>query len=80
MDYRELNSHTNNSAFLKSHLIDAIESLRGARCFSIVDLAQVYFQFPVAKEDQPKTAFRTGISLWEYVRMPFDLKEAPDPF
>eukprot|EP00118_Oscarella_pearsei_P026563 m.818 g.818 ORF g.818 m.818 type:complete len:217 (+) comp4952_c0_seq1:3-653(+) len=80
IDYRELNQVTVSTAFPTSHLLSAVESMSGAKYFSTIDLAQGYFQVPMAEEDKHKTAFRTQDGLWEFNRMPFRLKGAPATF
>ena len=57
-----------------------IESLSGAKFFSILDLARGYFQVPIVEKDKKKTAFRTLSGLYEFNRMPFALKGAPATF
>ena len=62
------------------NLIEVVESMAGANFFSTIDLAHGYFQIPIAEDDKAKTAFRTRTGLWEFNRMPFGLKGAPDTF
>jgi hypothetical protein len=47
--------------------------LDGCTVFSKLDLQKWYYQVPVAAADVPKTAV---ITLFEFVRMPFGLKNA----
>jgi hypothetical protein len=48
--------------------------LQVARFFSKIDLQKGYLQVPVAAEDVPKTAIITPFGLFEFLRMPFWLK------
>ena len=57
-----------------------IESLEGAKYFSILDLARGYFQVPISEGDKKKTDFRTPSGLYEFNRMPFGLKGASATF
>ena len=78
VDYRALNAKTHKDAYPLPRIEEALEALRGARFFCSLDLAHGFHQIPVADEDIPKTAFRVGTGgLYEFVRMPFGLCNAP---
>ena len=57
-----------------------LEDVSRAQYITTLDLAQGYYQFPVAEEHQCKTAFVTPTGKWEFRRMPFGLKGAPTAF
>ncbi len=44
--------------------------------FSKLDLRKGYYQVPVRAKDIPKTAVITPFDLWEFLGMPFGLKNA----
>jgi hypothetical protein len=55
---------------------DITGRLAGCKVFSKLDLKKGYHQIPVAATDIPKTAIITPFGLFEYLRMPFGLKNA----
>jgi hypothetical protein len=59
---------------------DVFDRLAGAKFFSSLDLMSGYWQVPVAEADRNKTAFITPDGLYEFMRLPFGLNNAPSPF
>ncbi|EER01113.1 retrovirus polyprotein, putative, partial [Perkinsus marinus ATCC 50983] len=60
IDYRNLNKACHTEAYPVPRPNDVQEHLAGARVFSTLDLRSGYWQIPVRKEDQRKTAFCPG--------------------
>ena len=79
-DYRCLNDCTVGDAYPIPHFHDFAAGLAGCKIFSKVDLVKGYHQVPVKGQDVPKTAIATPFGLFEFVQMPFGLKNSAQTF
>lgn len=75
-DYRALNTITVPDRYPVPYLQDFTYILFGCTVFSKVDLLRAFHQVPVEECDIPKTAICTPFGAYEYLRMPFGLRNA----
>ena len=79
-DYRSLNSRTVPNRYPLPFIHDAAASLAGCKIFSKIDLIRAYNQIPINENDIPKTAIITPFGMFEFLRMPFGLRNAAQTF
>jgi cleavage and polyadenylation specificity factor subunit 1 len=79
-DYRALNRVTKPDRYPVPHIISFASNLDGCKVFSKIDLVKAYHQIAMHPEDIQKTAIITPFGLYEYLRMPFGLKNSAATF
>ena len=79
-DYRRVNLVTRPDMYPPPHMEDLSAKLAGKMYFSKLDLRKGYYQIPVAAPDVQKTAVITPFGLYEFLRMPFGLRNAGQSF
>lgn len=80
IDSRQLNSITHEDPFPFPSLHDTIGSLKHSHYFSALDLNMGYYQVPMDPASIHLTAFVILGEQYDFLRMPFGLKNTPRTF
>ena len=75
-DYRRLNTETVQDRYPLSNIADFTSHLNGCKNFTQLDLTKGYYQVSISKGDIPKTVVITPFGLFEWIQMPFGLRNA----
>lgn len=80
IDYRKLNDKTISDKYPIPNISDILDKLGRSLYFTTLDLASGFHQIEMHPKDVGKTAFTVDGGHFEFVRMPFGLKNAPSTF
>lgn len=80
VDYRAINKLTIRDNYPLPLIEDCIEYLDGKRCFSLLDLKNGFHQVQMEEKSIELTSFVTPNGQFEYLCMPFGLKNGPSVF
>lgn len=80
IDYRKLNEQTIDDRYPLPNITEILDKLGRCMYFTTLDLASGFHQIELHPRDIEKTAFTVDYGHFEYVRMPFGLKNAPSTF
>ena len=80
VDYQGLNEVSQADAYPMPRIEDILDKMGSAKFITTLDLCRGYWQIPMEKESQDKTAFVTSAGLYQFTVMPFGLQGAPTTF
>ena len=80
IDYRRLNKVTKANPYQMPMVQDLLDNVAGATWLTKLDMNKGFYQVPLDKYSQDKTAFCSPWGKFAFTRMPFGLMNAPATF
>ena len=80
IDYRKINLKTKSDRYPIPDTSTVLANLGNNKYFTTLDLASGFHQIRLAEKDIEKTAFSINNGKYEFLRLPFGLKNAPSIF
>ncbi len=79
-DATDLNKVTKDFVYPMPRIDDIVESMRGKKYFSIIDLKSGYYQIPLSQRARELCTMITQLGTFQFHVIPFGLKNAPAYF
>jgi len=80
VDYREVNMRTIPLRYPVRNSRAILERVLGSTIFASIDLQKGYHQIAMAEDSIPFTAFNVPWNTYEYIRLPFGVRNGPSFF
>ena len=80
VDFKRINQITRQTPFYMPRMEEVLEGVGKAKYIYKIDLRKGYYQIPMVPADISKTAFICHRGKFEFLRMPFGVKNAPVVF